>query len=525
MSSGFGPTRDYCQTRDLTPYARLDFRVLNATHAAISGFLQLKDYRDSLQHRAVYPFHLSAGDGWSEVSVPLAPGGPGWQVFGQPDLSRVLTVDFRFAPQAGVSSGRIFLTDVSLTERALRWISTPVHCRCWRNGSRGGSGAALWAARSPAHGLIPNNSYQSTNAGLNTTAAMLWMLPAAARLHWVPRQEADDYVAELTSTIGRLLDRAKYLPPRNVDWVTLQPSLLPEESVVDAAFLALALHQYKSQPSTPPALRAAIDRTQSRFNFAPFACPAGCAWPIATRGLAVRRDSRPAPTTGIPTKRTSFRWRRGTRPGRGVPIEAHWNSSTHRVRAGLDGATTGPLVHSMCEYRAPFAQALWNLFVNVRQRSADCYPDHRLAGNPWQNFVCYEQEVMVRLAQAGRPYLVQPDAGDDGSLTCYRQFSIYDDFGRRDLFMPWSAAFPLLAGADRSEATLRFLLRHGLHDPFGLADSANWATGARRAVCSYSAARFLEHEPLHDGVARVSRPAGQLRPIVCRIAGGPCGAG
>jgi hypothetical protein len=165
-------------------------------------------------------------------------------------------------------------------------------------------------------------------------------------------------------------------------------------------------------------------------------------------------------------------------PGRGVPIETHWNSSTHRVRAGLEGAAAGPLVHSLTEYRAPFAQALWNLFVDVRQRGADCYPDRHLAGNPWQNFVCYEQDVMTRLAQTGRPFMVQPDAGDDGTLTCYRQFSIYDDFGRRDLFMPWSAAFPLLAGADRAEATLRFLLQHGLHDPFGLSDSANWATGA-----------------------------------------------
>ncbi len=85
---------------------------------------------------------------------------------------------------------------------------------------------------------------------------------------------------------------------------------------------------------------------------------------------------------------------------------------------------------------------------------------------------------MARLAREGRPYLVQPDAGDDGTLACYRQFSVYDDFGRRDLFMPWSAAFTLLAGADRADGTLRFLLRHHLHDPFGLADSARWATGA-----------------------------------------------
>ena len=111
-------------------------------------------------------------------------------------------------------------------------------------------------------------------------------------------------------------------------------------------------------------------------------------------------------------------------------------------------------------------------------RGPDRYPDDSLAVNPWQNFVCYEQQVMARLAELGRPYFVEPDAGDDGTLRNYQQFSLYNDFGQRDLFMPWSAAFPLLAGADGAETAMRFLLRHKLHGPLGLADSALWATGA-----------------------------------------------
>ena len=56
-------------------------------------------------------------------------------------------------------------------------------CRQWR---------ALWATGGAgSHGMIPNNSYQSTDAGLNTTAAMLWMLPAATRQHWIEQSEAD----------------------------------------------------------------------------------------------------------------------------------------------------------------------------------------------------------------------------------------------------------------------------------------------------------------------------------------------
>jgi hypothetical protein len=166
---------------------------------------------------------------------------------------------------------------------------------------------------------------------------------------------------------------------------------------------------------------------------------------------------------------------------RHVPLEAHWNTDTKRVRGhvAMKGDNEGaPVVHSFSEFRAPFTQALLNLFVDVRLRGIDHYPDDRLAVNPWQNFVCYEQQVMARLAELQRPYLVQPDAGDDGSLTNYQQFSMYNNFGEGDLFMPWSAAFALMAHVDGSEEAVRYLLRHNLHDPLGMADSAKWATGA-----------------------------------------------
>jgi hypothetical protein len=63
-------------------------------------------------------------------------------------------------------------------------------------------------------------------------------------------------------------------------------------------------------------------------------------------------------------------------------------------------------------------------------------------------------------------------------LTCYRQFSVYSDFGRNDLFMPWSVALALLAGTDGADAALRHSLNHQLCGALGLADSAHWATGA-----------------------------------------------
>jgi hypothetical protein len=136
------------------------------------------------------------------------------------------------------------------------------------------------------------------------------------------------------------------------------------------------------------------------------------------------------------------------------------------------------VVHAWPEYRAPFTQALLNLFVDVRQRGDDGYPDAELATNPWRNFVCYERCVMKRLAEMGRPWLAQPDAGDDGTLANYQPFSLYHDYGQSDLLMPWSVAFAILAEAEGAEEALRYLLAHGLHDATGLADSARWTTGA-----------------------------------------------
>ena len=267
------------------------------------------------------------------------------------------------------------------------------------------------------------------------------------------------------------------MPPRYVDCVTLRPSLLPEESSVDAAFLALALYQYQSLPTTPTSLRAAIVATQRRFDFAPFGSPGG--WRMAYRYASHYGPEGFYPGTydGYTNEGNLTSLAAHLSPRNSVPIETHWNSSANRLRIGLAGLQTAPIVHSMKEFRPPFSQALWNLFVDVRDRGPDCYPDGNLAVNPWHNFVCYQQNVMAYLNVLGRPLFVQPDAGDDGTLGCYRQFSVYDDFGERDLFMPWSVSFALLAGAERAEDSLRFLLEHQLSGPLGLADSAKWATG------------------------------------------------
>ena len=260
--------------------------------------------------------------------------------------------------------------------------------------------------------------------------------------------------------------------------MSLKPSLLPEESSVDAAFLALALYQYESGPATPEPLRQALARTRNRFDFAAFGSPAG--WRMSYRYQTPCGPEGFVPCTynGYTNEGNLISLAAHLTRGHAVTIEKHWNSSASRVRAALVASQGEPVVHQMAEFRSPFTQVLWNLFVDVRQRGVDIYPDNRLAVNPWQNFVCYERNVLAKLAEMGRPWLVQPDAGDDGTLGCYQPFSVYHAYGRNDLFMPWSAAIALLSGADRAEGALRFLLEHRLFDAFGLVDSARWTTGA-----------------------------------------------
>ena len=281
FASGFGPTREYYQTRNLARYERLHFGLRNRTHAALRCAVQVKDYRDSKSQSATYRFELPAAEAAVSIEAPLALADAHWTVEGHPDLSRVLTIDFLFEPCTAIRSGQVYLSDVSLVEPGgpVDIDTSPLPVLVERLARR--QWDALWSARSRSHGMIPNNSYQATDAGLNTTAAVLWMLPAATRRGWVQQADADRYVESLVHTIGGLLDRAKYLPPRNVDWTTLKPSLLPEESSVDAAFLTLALYQYKCLSSTSPPLRTAIDQTQNRFDFAAFSCPEG--WRMAYR--------------------------------------------------------------------------------------------------------------------------------------------------------------------------------------------------------------------------------------------------
>ena len=319
LASGFGRTAGHRQVRDLARFQRMTFAVLNRTGTPLRGMLQIKDYRDSLAHRAVYRFAVPAGERWTEIDLRLKPSTVGWEVEGQPDLTQVLTIDFGFEPRSDLRAGCVCLDDLTLTEPGgpLDVAASPLQRLVERLARRQWDG--LWAARSRTSGLIPNNSYQSSDAGLNTTAAVLWMLPAAVAHAWVSHEQADGYVRLLAKTFQGLLDRSLHLPPRNVDWVTLEPSLLREESSVDAAFLALALHQYQSLGATSAELRqgSISCRTASILRPSPARRVGG--WPTAMRRVPTPPASWKGRTTDTPMRRTSSRWRRTWRGVSGFP--------------------------------------------------------------------------------------------------------------------------------------------------------------------------------------------------------------
>jgi hypothetical protein len=120
------------------------------------------------------------------------------------------------------------------------------------------------------------------------------------------------------------------------------------------------------------------------------------------------------------------------------------------------------------------------LFVDTSELGVDSYSNRTLARNPWMNFVKYHADVAAELDEQGRPYFFQPDAARGAAG--YQAYNMWENHGQPNLFMPWSVSFALMAGAENSEDALRYLLDNGLggglDGPLGLADSAQWATGA-----------------------------------------------
>jgi hypothetical protein len=159
-----------------------------------------------------------------------------------------------------------------------------------------------------------------------------------------------------------------------------------------------------------------------------------------------------------------------------VDIKTHFHSGVNRTNAFLIDSNRTHLVHSSTDFRAPFLQWLFPLFVDLTKRGRDTYPEVSMARNALYNAIDYQTEVHAKLSSIGRGNLLQPDAADDGTGETYEQFSLYNDFGQPELFMPWSVSFSFIAEPAVAETALRTTLSNGLHGPLGLQDSVRWFT-------------------------------------------------
>jgi hypothetical protein len=483
FSSAVSGFAGYRQDRDLTQYQTLDGYVRNDTSAPLTFSLELKDYRDSTSQRAVRSYTIPAGGTWTQISAPLDLSS-GWTVTGTPDLSRTFALSFLVNADYGATSGSLYLDDFTLRENgpSIDPATAPIQDLVERIARRQFMG--LWAARNKTSGLIPNSSDNISLGALNTTTGVVWNLPVAIRRGWVTQSDANAYMGQLVSTLNTNRNQTTYLPSRMPDLVTGAPTGDHEESSIDAAFIWLALDNYKHQAATPANLSTSIQALQDRFDFSVFA-------PQPPTGLGAYKQAYyqpagnfgtacggPCTYNGYTNENKVIALAAALSPSHNVPLASMWNKDTART---LDSLVTPEnyLNYSGTDYRAAFEQALLNLFVDTSGRGADSYSTRSLARNPWENFVRSETDIAAKLQQLGRSNFMQPDAGAGAGT--YKPWNLYNNFGQPNLFQPWSIAETLMAGAPGAEDALRFLLDNGLgtglDGPLGLADSAQWTTG------------------------------------------------
>ena len=472
FSSATTGTQDLRQTRDLTRYDSFEGYIRNDTNAAFNIRMELKDYRDSNSHRASKTFTIPANGSWTQISTSLDIG-TGWSVQGSPDLERTYIASF-VIDQPPALTGSYYFDDFSFVEPGgpIDSQTAPIETIVERLAERHFSG--LWTARNRVSGLVYNHKDGVGSAAMNITGGTLWMLPRAVERGWVSQSDADTFAAQVATSLDTNLNLTNYVPTRFINPLTAGlPGGANEESSIDSSFIALALHNYKMQPTTSPALAAQIDAVQNRFQLDAFAVPAGfrlAYFPASgfTGGTY----------NGYTNEGKTISLAAEVSDNHHVPLENLWNSDTARSRNFLVNADDAHLTHSSTLFRAPFEQALLNLFVDTSVRGVDNYPNRSLATNPWQNYLRYEREVAARLVQLGRDNLFQPDAASGAPFSSYQQYSLYNNFGQPDLFMPWSVTLAMLAGAEGADDALRALLDlDGVMGPLGLADTVRWNTG------------------------------------------------
>ena len=258
--TGFGPSANYIDTRDLTPFEQVRFWLNNQTGSSFRFVFEIKDNRDSNSHRARRSYSIGGAAGWNEIVAPLDLN-DGWQVTGSPDLTRAKLFALVIETTGQSVNGSIGLDDMILVEKGgtLDAQTAPIEALVTRLARRQFDG--LWGSRDRDTGLLPSISSFADISATNVLAGLIQLLPGAIDRGWVTKTDADSYLDLVAMTLTTLMTPPQFhfLPPRYVDRVSLAPVFVREESSVDAAFLFLALHGYKSQASTPQALQMSIE--------------------------------------------------------------------------------------------------------------------------------------------------------------------------------------------------------------------------------------------------------------------------
>ncbi len=476
--AGFGPVNGnvYVDTRDISQFERLDFQIRNETGATFTLHVELKDYRDLIgngdDHRASASFEIDTNNHWKSLSVPLDLSNPVWDVTGTPDLSRARQILFVIeATGESPVGGSILLDEVNFVEPGGPVSLNSVTDQALLERLTERTFRGLWGSRDRSSGLVPAISTFADQLGLNTTAMLVRTLPGAVSRGWISQSDAESYVTRLVATLNSVMDDSQYLPPRTLDRITLEPTGLREESVVDAAFMFLGLTTFRAMPGVDSTLAGNVDSLLDRFEFRPFSSNQG--WLSA------------------------FRYNAGARPGQltqsvydgysgevyVISLAAHLANTGHvdiktqfhsadRVLADLGNNNAQYLVHPSTNFRSPFLQWLFPIFVDVQNRGDTTYPDPELAINPHLNAVRYQLDVIETLTNRGLP--LQPDAADDGTGNRYITPSAFENFGAPSLTMPWSSGFVLAADPGAATDTLKSFLQQNLVGPFGPVDSAQY---------------------------------------------------
>lgn len=475
---GTEPTNAHFDTRDLTWFEEIRFFVRNQTGSSFTLRFEVKDYRDSNSHRASQNYVIGAADQWTEVVVPLDLAAPGWVIQGSPDFSRARQVAMLVeANQGSAVNGSVILDDMVLVEPggSIDPATAPINDVIARLAER--QFRSMWGAVDPSSGALETNAQNGRVMAMNSTSSLIKLLPGAIERGWVTRGEADALLTTMVATMNTGMNNQAamgggYLPARYMDRVTFTPTN-PEESVIDGAFMFLALYGYKSQAGIDVGLKTSIENLLDRFDFASFQLPGG-GWDFAYNHNT--NSFTGFGYNGYGGEIWSISLAAHLAQVKHVDITTNFHSGTVRSASFLVDPANTQFNHSFTQFRPPFVQWLFDLYVDTNNLGKDNYPGGFLSTNPFDNAVRYQKDVHDYFEQNGRGLFLQPDAGASG--TQYQQFSAYNAHGEPDVFMPWSVAFSFLGEPAFAEAALRNSLQHNLHGPFGLSDSAKWTTGA-----------------------------------------------